>query len=250
MVAVAATLMMTVMPDRMRQPLPSSSLPPQQNASLSAKRGEIRTVNLADGSKLTLDTDSQINVSLDRRERRLKLVKGHARLAVAKDPRPFRVDAGAGSISAAQGNEATFDIAYDDGSHVEVAMISGHAQARALLQNAVWRVPIVALGAGETFDWSEAGASTILPAAAQKPIDASQWPSGWVSYNSVALAKLVAQANRYTDRPIVIDSATVGQMAITGRFHISEPAPLAGRLADVFDLRLVEKPDALHLRQK
>lgn len=249
-IAMAATLIMTLMPHGRPDTPTTPNILAQQGTSLSTKRGEIRSIGLADGSRVTLDTDSRILVSINRQERHLELVQGHARLAVARDPRPFRVDAGAGTIAAKLGTDTSFDIAYDDGNHVEVTMISGRAEARPRLQTAVWRVPVATLDSGQGVGWSDAGFASFAPTEAARRIDNGQWPSGWVSYNSVALGTLVSQANRYADRPIVIDSPDVNTMSITGRFHISAPAPLAGRLAEVFGLKLVQTTDAIHLRSK
>jgi len=56
--------------------------------------GERRTLTLADGSVVTLDARSRIQVKYRDRERLIDLDQGQARFDVAKDPaRPFRVSA-------------------------------------------------------------------------------------------------------------------------------------------------------------
>jgi len=248
--AIAATLViMLLQHGRDRAPSPPSALVHRAMA-LTTRHGEIRTERLADGSQVTLDTDSRIELAISAGERRIRLTRGHIRLAVARDARPFRVDAGAGAITAPMASETSFDIGYDDGQGVRVVMISGHAEARPALQTANWAVPIATLDAGQNMSWSAQGfAQTRKPDGAAR-IDAAQWPTGWVSYQTVPLEELVAQANQYADRPIVLDGANIGKMAVSGRFHISEPVSLAGNLASVFDLDLVGTPSAIHLRQK
>jgi len=57
--------------------------------------GEIASVPMRDGSKVTLNTDSQIRVTLTDSERRVDLKYGEAFFEVSKDPkRPFVVNAG------------------------------------------------------------------------------------------------------------------------------------------------------------
>ena len=57
--------------------------------------GERRVVALADGSHLSLDADTEVQVRMERHRRVLTLVRGRAKFDVAKDPlRPFSVAAG------------------------------------------------------------------------------------------------------------------------------------------------------------
>ena len=61
--------------------------------------GEIRTVDLADGSRVTLGTDSAVDVDLDQQHRQVRLLRGEAWLDVKSDPaRPFLVETGPGSV--------------------------------------------------------------------------------------------------------------------------------------------------------
>src|SRR3546814_5749054 len=68
---------------------------------LASKIGEIRTVALEDGSRVTLDTDTILHIAYSPTERGLKLERGRARFDVSYDAsRPFVVFAGGGSITA------------------------------------------------------------------------------------------------------------------------------------------------------
>lgn len=61
-------------------------------ATFSTVKGENRALVLADGSKVTLGADSEIQVRLERSERHVELNRGEAFFIVAKDPkRPFKV---------------------------------------------------------------------------------------------------------------------------------------------------------------
>jgi transmembrane sensor len=58
-------------------------------------------IRLADGSRVQLNTDSEIDVSLQKERRQIRFVKGEARFDVAHDPsRPFLVTARDGSLQA------------------------------------------------------------------------------------------------------------------------------------------------------
>src|SRR5690606_37802786 len=57
--------------------------------------GDVRSLDLADGSQATLASDSRIAVRLSHRARRIALEQGEAYFEAAKDPaRPFVVEAG------------------------------------------------------------------------------------------------------------------------------------------------------------
>src|SRR3546814_4387812 len=89
---------------------------------LASKSGEIRTVALEDGSRVTLDTDTIVHVAYSPTERGLKLERGRARFDVSYDAsRPFVVFAGGGSITA---HGTVFDVAVVD-RHVSVALLRG-----------------------------------------------------------------------------------------------------------------------------
>ncbi|MGK6355691.1 FecR domain-containing protein [Sphingomonas sp. DT-207] len=63
--------------------------------------GGVRSLRLSDGSRVTLDRHSAIEIRLAARERRLRLLRGRARFDVAPDStRPFVVEAGSGSVVA------------------------------------------------------------------------------------------------------------------------------------------------------
>ena len=83
--------------------------------------GEQRVIQLADGSNVSLDTDSRIRVRFAGAERRLELERGQALFDVADDGRPFVVVAGDTSITAVG---TVFDVRrHSDG--VKVTLVSG-----------------------------------------------------------------------------------------------------------------------------
>lgn len=83
---------------------PSNSAAPQEapdSGEFATARGERRTVRLADGTSVTLNTDSAIRVGYVADHRRIRLLRGQALFEVAKDRhRPFVVQAGARQVTA------------------------------------------------------------------------------------------------------------------------------------------------------
>ncbi|MGN6620645.1 MAG: FecR domain-containing protein, partial [Sphingomonas sp.] len=70
---------------------PAASGVPTQLVSVI---GQMRRIPLADGSVVTLDSDSLLSVRFDRSSRYLRLEHGRARFEVSHDGRPFAVIAG------------------------------------------------------------------------------------------------------------------------------------------------------------
>lgn len=67
----------------------------------TTKAGEIRDVALPDGSAMTLDAKSAVEVNIRRDLRHVTLRDGRARFTVAEDERPFVVHAGKSRVTAA-----------------------------------------------------------------------------------------------------------------------------------------------------
>ena len=73
--------------------------------------GEQRDVSLEDGTRVRLDTDSEIHVSMNEERRRVQLRRGRAHFDVAEDPtRPFQVIARDQLVTASRGE---FDVSRD-----------------------------------------------------------------------------------------------------------------------------------------
>ncbi len=72
-----------------------------QPDSYRTEIGERRVVALADGSQISMDSDTKILVDYSKTERALRLARGRARFDVAHDTsRPFTVTAGAETVVA------------------------------------------------------------------------------------------------------------------------------------------------------
>ncbi len=90
--------------------------------------GEQRTVPLADGSIITLNTSSRVHVRLGAKERRISLLQGQAQFEVAKDAsRPFIVSVGRGEVRALG---TAFDVYRREGARARRGRRRRHAARR------------------------------------------------------------------------------------------------------------------------
>lgn len=198
-----------------------------QLATHATTPGETRSIRLADGSTLTLGSDSAVETAFDPGRRQLRLLRGQARFAVAHERRPFIVLAGGGSVTAR-------------GTVFEVALAADRVNVR-LLEGAIdvalprrdRTAPVVRrLGAGERLSFA-------VPVAANGAPPPSPAPAGLAAatvrdYQGVTVAALIAEANRGAARPIRLADPTLGSKRVSGRFRIDDTELLAGRLAVLF----------------
>ncbi|WP_342249215.1 FecR family protein [Sphingomonas sp. OTU376] len=229
--------------------LPSTYPAGQQFASsapgLSTGHGEIRSYRLPDGSNLTLDSDSRVELAIGGKERRVHLREGKARFEVQPDPRPFVVEAGAGSVTASR---AVFDVGYAGDRQIEINLYSGSADLGPATEPAVYTAPSRLLRAGQPLRYQAADFRPEPAPAASA--DRKDWPSGWVEYRSVALGDLVGEANRYATQPIILDDLETGRLAASGRFKLTDTDTFVSRLAELLNLSVLHKPDGIHLRRE
>src|SRR3546814_11157201 len=96
-------------------------------------------------------------------------------------------------------------------------------------------------------DWSSDVCSSDLVVGANARQD---WPSGWVQHRSIRLDQLVAQANRYSGKPIILDDNATAALIASGRFQINKTDVFVERIAESLKLRISYRDDGMHLRKR
>lgn len=202
--------------------------------------GEQRTLQLADGSTVVLDTDSQIAVRLTAARRDIRLGRGQALFDVAHDGRrPFVVTAGATSVTALG---TRFDVRREAGG-ATVTLVRGAVEVRqgsAAEAPKVWR-----LTPGQRV-------ATQAPAPQPGPVNvdtATSWASGRLVFQAVPLRTAVAEFNRYERQKIEVADGPVGDELISGVFAVGDSDTFVGSVADLHDLTVVrsEKDGSIRL---
>lgn len=212
---------------------------------LVTRHGEIRSFRLDDGSVVTLDTDSRLDVALTDKARIVKLGRGRARLQIATDVRPFRILAGAGQVTTAQ---ASIDIGYDNDGMIGVTLSDGAAVIAPVSQT-TGKTVFRQLPAGRPLSYRTDDAGLRLGARPSGYSD-NDWPSGWAEYRTVRLDQLVAAANRYAAVPIIIKDPAIARLEASGRFRISQTDTFVRRLAQLFDLAVERRADGIYLQRR
>lgn len=193
--------------------------------ALETRAGEIRTVALADGSRMTLDTGSLVHATFDAEQRKVQLVRGRARFQVAAQPRPFVIETDGGSVTT---SDSTLDVGFD-GKTTSVGLLRGNAGVRGGLQGAVQ----FRLNPGQKVMIGKAG---VLPYS----VSEQRWPGRMHSFDNAPLSDVVAVANRYGSAQIELADPELGSLRFTGTFNAADSAGLAHMLAAMFKLKCDE----------
>jgi transmembrane sensor len=179
--------------------------------------GEQRTVMLADGSSVVLNTDSLMRVEFSRNLRHIELVRGEALFSVSHDPsRPFAVHALEG-VTTAVGTQ--FDVEIIRGA-AAVSVLEGTVTVGS--SGAAASMPTVAVSAGSGVGYTQAGAVSDLRPAELNRIQG--WRTQRMVFNDIPLETALTEYNRYTHTPIVLSNSALGARHINGVFHIGDEA--------------------------
>jgi transmembrane sensor len=182
--------------------------------------GEQQTVELVDGSRMTLNTNSQALVSYDEEYRRIELLRGEAFFEVAKDPsRPFDVDAGNARVTAIG---TAFNI-YRDSEGSSITVTEGVVRITELGDTGSRPAEVEVLHANQQIKATPAGlqASTTTDASYH-----TAWQRGELIAQDMTLMELAAQIERYHDIHILITDTSIATLTLSGVFPLNELEPV------------------------
>jgi transmembrane sensor len=197
---------------------------------LVTRVGEIRQVKLADGSTVTLDTSTKVDVEIGRSRRGAHLRYGRARFQIAPAEEPFVVETDSSTVTTGHG---VIDVE-QVGQQARVEVLAGAADVRSPGQQPASGLT---LRAGESATANAGG-----PEQKAAVASASDWTRGMLQFDATPLADAVALANRYSERHILLGGGLDG-LRVTGAFRAGDTVALAKALAAAFDLPLRQRPD-------
>lgn len=207
-----------------------------QNPNYTTGIAEQRTIRLDDGSRITLNSDSNVTVSYRRNERRIDISHGEALFDVAKDAsRPFRVRAGHQSIEAI----GTSFVVRREPRQLTVTLVEG-------------KVAVSGVG-GDEPDRTLVEGQRLRLYDGRVEIDeprmeaVTAWTRGEVMLDSIRLADAIAEMNRYDRRQLVIDDPSMADVRVSGVYHIGDSAPFAHMVASLYGFEVRERGDRIHL---
>jgi transmembrane sensor len=207
--------------------------------------GERRVVMLDDGSKVSLDSQTVVQVRYSADARRLRLKRGQARFDVSHNAgRPFSVDAGDRTVIAT-GTSFNIDLRQ---SAVVVTLIEGRVlvtprrQALSLSLLRQQGAAAVPLNAGQTLTTSLEKPTP--PHIENVSLDSvTSWESGRLIFNDEPLAAVVEHVARYSSQTILIGDETAAQLRISGVFNAGDVTTFLDTVSRYLPVRVTSQPD-------
>lgn len=197
------------------------------------RKGEMRVVALEDGSTITLNTATRLEVRYSRTLRGIRILTGEALFDVAKDrARPFVVQA------------ATADVRAVGTSFTVTAMAD--RTVKVLVREGVVEVarPAVATQAPRRLKANTRAiiGETAAPMAIARvtPVEISRalaWREGRLVFAGESLSTAVAEFARYSDTRIVVSDPALSRSGVAGVFDAKDPVGFARAVAGSLESR-------------
>jgi transmembrane sensor len=179
---------------------------------MSTAVGQHRRVALADGSQLTLNTDTLLAVELTPQRRDIYLRRGEAHFDVVYDPaRPFYVHAG-DTVIRDVGTQ--FEVRLHADRDIDVLVDEGQVEVRGPV-TADW---VRALNAGEQL-FIAGPRLKVMSVSPRQVADELAWREGALVFDGEPLSQALAEVGRYTRTRIVLAGPKVASLPISGRFR-------------------------------
>ncbi len=213
--------------------------------SISTNTGEQRTVKLADGSVMHLNTRSRVQVKFSDEARVVRLLEGEALFSVAQDSvRPFLVRSG---LTTVQVIGTEFNI-YRHANGTTVSVVEGRvriaADSREHGVSSAAATPVL-LDAGQQAAIETDG--HIEKLATPEMDRALAWRQRHLVFRSATVAEVATEFNRYNRIQLNIVDKQLATRRMSGRFEADEPQSLLDFLTRNGDVRLQQQGDAITL---
>jgi transmembrane sensor len=195
---------------------------------------------LNDGTRVFLNTATQIVVNYDDAARRVELKTGEALFNVMKDPRrPFIVTVGGQEVRAL----GTSFVIRKDSDRVAVTLVEGKVSVQPVA---------VASPSYQTFTLTP-GQRVTFAVGAPPQLDtpsietSTAWRRGQVVLDDTPLATAASEMNRYSAVKVVIVRADVERLQVSGLFQAGDSVSFANAVARVHDLQVTQEGDEIIL---
>jgi transmembrane sensor len=209
-----------------------------ESQTLATAVGQQRNVTLADGSIVTLNTNTIVETDLRRHSREIYLRKGEAHFQVAHDrTRPFLVHAGDAVVRAVG---TAFEVRVLTDQHIDVVVNEGRVEVQAAATEPSPSSPytsasprpavattVRALKAGERLSTASRDYA-VTPISARQMSSELAWREGAIIFDGEPLSEAIAEIERYTDARIVISDPQIAGLRVGGRFR-------TGDMQELFD---------------
>ena len=224
----------TVPPDT----VPTAQAIANPGSDYSTSLGERLDVTLADGTRVTLNTDSRINVHYSADRRVVQLLKGQAYFQVERDvTRPFVVRTPDRRITALG---TAFDVEMGAGTF-QVMLVDGSVRVDGEHEDpAIPEEKPVVLSPGQALVARAGMAGRVVDMDVKREL---RWREGFAEFEDEPLVTAVAEMNRYFANPIRIQDPRAAQLRVSGVFRTAQREEFLTILAELLPVQIKRAPD-------
>lgn len=202
---------------------------PTQQQMYTTAVGEMRTVDLPDGSRVQLNTNSELIVNFSREERRTQLLRGEAYFDVARQTaRPFTVSAGSANIRVLG---TQFNVERNP-ENTRVSVTGGTVAVSEARTASGLQPETVKLTRNQKVSVSGSGLSDVVHTSEQEALD---WTQGQLVFDETPLSEALEELNRYLKVPAAAAPA-VGDRTLSGTFELTDPESTLSAIAAALGL--------------
>jgi transmembrane sensor len=243
---IPATLTHDPVPEA--QPLLASS--ETSNTLYETGIGAHSTVNLPDGTKMLLNTNTQVSVTYSDNERLLVLKKGELLVEVAHDKqRPLRVQVGSKVVEAVG---TAFNVYLKDDQSFDVIVTEGRVHVKPIADKTITVVDpnnhsktIQELGRGEKLS-VRASQSTEVEAIGLAVInDRLSWRDGNLAFRGETLQDALNELSRYTPDSFKVVDPRIKDVRIAGLYKAGDVDGLLLALKENFNITHLRSSDGV-----
>lgn len=199
---------------------------------IAAQSKGTRTVELPDGSTLSVNANTQLRVDFDSHQRRIFLQRGQFYVDVAPDKeRPMWVQTGDATVRVVG---TGFDVRRTD-KQLVVSVAHGQVDFAPDARTSLL------LGARQ-----QAAVDLESGSVQQQTLAVSQvadWRTGHLSFRNRELASLVDELNLYRAKPVLLANAKLGQIKVSGNLDVEDPDALINALLALIPVKTVALAD-------
>ncbi|MFT3665758.1 FecR family protein [Piscinibacter sp.] len=201
----------------------------------STARGETRSVDLPDGSRIALNVDSVLRVRYYPRRREVALDRGEAFFEVKADAAwPFTVDSGRSQLKVVG---TAFNVRVAP-SRLVVKVSEGKVEVRP--DRAAADAPVLLLGAQDGVSIDPVTARHVPVPASADGVD--DWRSGQLRFKQRPLIEVAEEIARYLGRPVTLTGPELAGMPISAYFATAAPDAFVELLPDLVPVRVQRQP--------
>ncbi|PZQ65872.1 MAG: hypothetical protein DI570_00180 [Phenylobacterium zucineum] len=218
-------------------------LRPDRPIAHSTRMGEKKVVSLGDGSVITLNTATRLEVAYSKDRRHVRLLAGEALFDVAKDAaRPFVVTVRGADVRAVG---TSFTVSSLDRDAVRVLVREGVVEVSPL---ATGSRRVTRLAANDRAVVSGSAGAVVVAQLPASEVDAElAWKQGRIVLRGEPLAAAAKTFARYSDIAIIIDDPALGAEQVSGVFDANDPIGFARSVALSLQVRAEIGADQVRL---